>query len=61
MDDDDELLERDMNRVIGTAAEAELLQRAIEVITRLRIRLDDQALGLRDAKAIIEQLRGTTA
>lgn len=56
-EDDDDLLERDMNRVIGTAAESELLQRAIELITRLRIRVADQAQGLRDAKAIIKKLQ----
>lgn len=55
--DDDAQLEQDINRVIGTAVELELLQRAIEVITRLRIKVEEQAVGLRTARAMVRDLR----
>jgi hypothetical protein len=59
--DEDPTLEQEMNSIIGTAVESELLRRAIETITLLRIRVETQAQGLRDARAIIEQLKGETA
>lgn len=52
--EEDPTIEQDIHRIIGTAAEAQLLQRAIEVITRLRLRVEEQAQGLREARKTIQ-------
>jgi hypothetical protein len=55
--DDDAQLEQEISRVIGTAVESALLQRAVELITRLRIKVEEQAAGLRTARQMVKDLR----